>query len=128
MVRDWNLIRNLLVKIEDETLLDFLDQLSTDVKCGTGDPKFESDVARHLSLLIDAKFVTGIQIGSTTPKCVHYVRIEPNLTMEGYDLLEILRSKETWGKVTDFFKKTGHAVTLESIKAVTLAALKSLLT
>lgn len=96
MVRDWDVVRELLGKIEDESLKEFIEHLHKDILFGKNDEKFESIVARHLKLLSESGYIKGIQYGCTLPGKVSYVRIEPELTMAGYDLLEVLRSKTVW--------------------------------
>lgn len=96
MRRDWGIIRSLLSKIEAETLAEFVLGLHSDVMLGDGDKVFESTVARYLKLLSESGYIKGIQYGCTLPGKVSYVRIEPELTMAGYDLLEVLRSKTVW--------------------------------
>lgn len=88
--------RELLGKIEDESLKEFIEHLHKDILFGKNDEKFESIVARHLKLLSESGYIKGIQYGCTLPGKVSYVRIEPELTMAGYDLLEVLRSKTVW--------------------------------
>ena len=126
MKRDWDIIRELLSQIEDETLPAFVNELHRDVQFGKGDPVFESDVARHLKLLADAGFVKGVQFANTSPKKVCYVRVEPDLTMEGYDLLEVLRSKSIWASVKEQIKTTGAGLTVEAIKVFASQAIRKL--
>ena len=93
MKRDWDVIRELLTEIESETLPAFVNKLHREVQFGKGDAVCESEVARQLKLLVDAGYVADIQFGGMRPGMVSYVRIEPELTMEGYDLLECLCSE-----------------------------------
>lgn len=123
MVRDWTFIRRLLEKIEAETLQSLLEDLATKAKMGDSRDNFDATVARHLELLIEAGLVKGIQVGSSTPGHVMYVRCEPRLTMAGYDLLEILRSQSFWNRIQERIGALGVGITLDAIKATALALL-----
>ncbi|MCH3934731.1 MAG: DUF2513 domain-containing protein [Mesosutterella sp.] len=126
MRRDWGIIRSLLSKIEAETLAEFVLGLHSDVMLGDGDKVFESTVARYLKLLSESGYVRGIEFARFTPGNVSYVRIEPEMTMAGYDLLEILRSDTVWGRVKEEVKTTGAAMTVEAIKIFASKAIKQL--
>lgn len=126
MRRDWDIIRELLAQIEAETLPAFIDKTHREVQFGHGDAVFERDVARHLKLLAEAGYVYGIDIANSRPGRVSYARVEPELTMEGYDLLEVLRSKTVWTSVKDQMKATGAALTAEAIKAFASQAIRRL--
>ena len=126
MVRDWDVVRELLGKIEDESLKDFIEKLHKDALFGKNDEKFESCVARHLKLLSESGYIKGIQHGCTLPGKVSYVMIEPELTMAGYDLLEVLRSKTVWKSVKEQIKASGVAMTLEAIKVFASQEIKRL--
>lgn len=126
MKRDWDIIRELLSQIESETLPEFVNNLHREVQFGKGDAVFESEVARHLKLLVDAGYVSGIQFANTSPRKVCYVRVEPDLTMDGYDLLEVLRSKTIWTSVKEQIKTTGAVLTVEAIKVFASQAIRKL--
>ncbi len=123
MARDWTLIRGILEKIEAETLKDFIEDLSTKARLGELHDNFDATVARHIELLLEAGLVKGVQIGSTTPGHVTYVRIDPRMTMDGYDFLEILRNQSFWARVKERINALGVSITLEAIKVASTAIL-----
>lgn len=49
-----------------------------------------------IGALSESGYVRGVEFARFTPGNVSYVRIEPEMTMAGYDLLEVLRSKTVW--------------------------------
>lgn len=122
MRRDWSIVRQILEKVEDETLSEHIDALHQACKTGwSGEEcetakQLESEFAQHLELLIDSGMLKGVQLASTTKGQVRYLRIEPKLTMAGYDLLEVLRTKTHWSKVLDALRSAGVAITMEGIQ------------
>ena len=111
MVRDWDAIRNILEKIEDETLFDFLKEVETEVRFKKTDTRFRYELIEHLRLLTEAGYIRGVKVHSATPERVDYSISTPSMTMEGYDLLEVLRSKTVWTSVTDRIKPAGIGLT-----------------
>ena len=59
MVRDWDTIRNILEKIEDETLFDFLKEVETEVRFKKTDNRFLYELIEHLRLLTEAGYIQG---------------------------------------------------------------------
>ncbi len=127
MVRDWDTIRNILEKIEDETLFDFLKEVETEVRFKKTDNRFRYELIEHLRLLTEAGYIQGVKVHSATPEKVEYSISTPSMTMEGYDLLEVLRSKTVWASVKDRLKAAGIGITAEAIKIALQSALKQAL-
>lgn len=127
MVRDWDAIRNILEKIEDETLFDFLKEVETEVRFKKTDTRFRYELIEHLRLLTEAGYIQGVKVHSATLERVDYSISSPSMTMEGYDLLEVLRSKTVWASVKDRLKTAGIGITAEAIKIALQSALKQTL-
>lgn len=127
MVRDWDTIRNILEKIEDETLFDFLKEVETDVRFKKTEKRFRYELIEHLRLLVEAGYIQGVKVHSATPEKVEYSISTPSMTMEGYDLLEVLRSKTVWASVKDRLKAAGIGITAEAVKIALQSALKQAL-
>ena len=124
MVRDWDTIRNILEKIEDETLFDFLKEVETEVRFKKTEKRFRYELIEHLRLLTEAGYIQGVKVHSATPERVDYSISTPSMTMEGYDLLEVLRSKTVWTSVKDRLKAAGIGLTADGIKIAIKATLE----
>lgn len=127
MIRDWDTIRNILEKIEDETLFEFLKEVETEVRFKKTDKRFRYELIEHLRLLAEAGYIQGVKVHSATPEKVEYSISTPSMTMEGYDLLEVLRSKTVWASVKDRLKAAGIGITAEAVKIALQSALKQAL-
>ena len=54
--------------------------------------------------------------------------VGPNLTWQGHDLLDTLRSKPVWEKIKTTAREKGIELTFEAVKALGKLALQSVLT
>lgn len=132
MKRDWKLIKTILAKVEAERLAEFLDQ-AKEIDYDTEDltaernraQELEAVVAGHLLLLTESGFIVGIKVTNLQKGNVSYSMSSPRLTMDGHDLLEILRTDKTWNRITKAIKETGCALTITAIKTFTEEFIKS---
>lgn len=140
MKRDWDLLREQLLAIEEDK--DFKTAILggipdkpewTDDKTEaeyvavlTEYQRAETRVMGHLELLVDNGYVDGVKIhrGSGT---FFYGLSEPRLTMAGHDLLDTMRSEPLWDKIKSTAKTKGIELTFDTIKGLAGFALKSLL-
>lgn len=118
MQRDWNTIREILEKVENDTLVDFIKDLEKDRKFGKGDAAFESEVALHVQLLREGGYIVGITVNRWSQGSVDYSISEPRMTMQGYDLLEVLRTKGVMERIREKCKQLGVPLTAAAIQAV----------
>lgn len=118
MQRDWNTIREILEKIEDDTLVDFIKELGKGRKFGNGDEAFESEIALHIQLLREGGYIVGITVNRWSQGNVEYSVSEPRMTMQGYDLLEVLRTKGVMERIREKCKQLGVPLTAAAIQAV----------
>ena len=91
------------------------------------DNRFLYELIEHLRLLTEAGYIQGVRVRPETPERVDYSISTPSMTMEGYDLLEVLRSKTVWASVKDRLKTAGIGITAEAIKIALQSALKQTL-
>jgi hypothetical protein len=136
MKRDWDLLRQQLTIIENDQDLfanhphepkwttqseaEYLQQLN-DFQA------FESKVFGHLELLIDNRYIEGIQIIRSLNGQYHYANSHPRLTMAGHDLLDTMRSSTLWESIKETAKSKGIELTFDAIKALGQLGLKQLL-
>lgn len=80
MIRDWNIIRFLLEEVESGRPLNLLESV---------EPEQVDEYLEHIRLLEDASLVKGLWTDVDWGEEPESAR----LTMEGHDLLEVLRDK-----------------------------------
>ncbi|SOD25319.1 Hypothetical protein SAMN05518800_1849 [Variovorax sp. YR752] len=141
MKRDWDLIRDQLLAIEQDE-----DFMKSPILGGSPDaPKWADDQAEaeyvtaltehrktqervfgHLEMLVDNGYIDGLKIrrGSGGFGCT---LMHPRLTMAGHDLLDTMRSEPLWDKIKSTAKTKSIELTFDTIKGLAGFALKSLL-
>lgn len=136
MKRDWDLIRKQLTDVEEENDLFFdippepkLKDLEWNVyeKQLSDFRTIESRIFGHWEMLVDSGFIKGLQIIRSIDGSFHYALCSPRLTMEGYDFLDTIRSVPIWEKIKTIAKAKGIELTVDSVKALGIAALNSVL-
>lgn len=113
MKRDWDVIRDILVKVEalsDEDRLVFTYGGDADADA------VEKLRAHHAALLLESGYLTGSKfqyLDRTWP-----IVSMPNLTWAGHDLLDTIRSKAVWERIKTTAKDKGLELTFDSVKAL----------
>ncbi|KTD52026.1 hypothetical protein Lqui_0870 [Legionella quinlivanii] len=112
MKRDWDIIREILLKIEQlaPNALLTLDSFAADK---------QSEISCHLEILQEAGLLQG-KIHKTpggSPHGFHLLR----LTWSGYDLLEYIRSDIVWEEIKQQLSTKQIAMQLENIMAIAQA-------
>lgn len=127
MVRNWDTIKALLARFEEESIETFirdLGELPGDVavmdraqreKLAVEQAKTESLVFGHLQLLLDAGYVEGVTVRPMDDG-FGYGFNHPRLTMAGHDALEAMRSKTVWSWVKNQAETLGIPITVELIQ------------
>lgn len=117
MKRDWEIIRDLLIEIEE---------LPEQERAGFSyktDPKKDDAAnakAAHAVLLADAGFLTGANTGFLDGS---RVLLAPNLNWEGHELLDTIRSKPVWERIKSTAQEKGIELTFDTVIALGKAAL-----
>lgn len=138
MKLDWNLMRVILAHVEAETIKEFLDdadslsewkegQLLSDRRDQKQDPSVRI-VYSHIKLLANGGYIEGLNArealgGGFTLS----MSANPSLTLDGYALLETLRTKGFVDKLRAFAKEKSVPLTFETFKLVSAALLPTLL-
>ncbi|MDP9902363.1 DUF2513 domain-containing protein [Variovorax ginsengisoli] len=142
MKRDWDLLREQLLAIEEDK--DFktviLGEIADEPRWLDGQPevdyiqimtkyqKAESRIFGHLEMLVDNGYVEGLFLSrSAGGSSFSYGLADPRLTMAGHDLLDTMRSAPLWEKIKTTAKTKGVELTFDTIKGLAGFALKSLL-
>ena len=138
MKLDWNLMRVVLAHVEAETIKEFLDdanslsgwkegQLLSDRRDQNQDPGVRV-VYSHIKLLAKGGYVEGLNVrGSMDGKFALSTSTNPSLTLDGYALLETLRTNGFIDKLRAFAKEKSVPLTFETFKLVSAALLPTLL-
>ena len=135
MKRDWDLIRKLLIAIEEEQ--DFLADSPPEPKWKLQTEKeYLSELAAyrvaegrlfgHLELLLDDRYVEGFQVIRMADGGFAFSRSAPRLTMAGHDLLDTMRSPKVWQWIKSTASTSGVELSLDAVKTLGALALKHL--
>jgi hypothetical protein len=114
MKRDWDVIREILQKVEDlmtnETITSFdYDNTRTDV------------ITYHIKLLYQAGLIEAVDCSSMDGDEF----IVNGLTWEGHEFLESIRSESIWKKTKSKIIEKGGSMTFDIIKTVAIELFKS---
>jgi len=102
MKRDWEVIRDILVKIENE-----------DDICASLSEYDEEKYQYHIKLLIESELIQGSikKMVSGEVSC----KVD-RLTWKGHDFLDDIRSNSIWSKTKNILKEKGLGMSFEIIK------------
>lgn len=138
MKLDWNLMRVILAHIESETIKEFLDdanslsewkegQLLSDRRDQKQDPSVRV-VYSHIKLLAKGDYIEGLHVQDSLDGFFDIgISANPSLTLNGYALLETLRTNGFIDKLRAFAKEKSVPLTFETFKLVSAALLPTLL-
>lgn len=136
MKRDWDLIRELMIGVEEEKnflgdvqkIPKWVDQPEQEyVQQSNAAKAANARIFGHLELLIDNGYLEGIQVIRSLDGDFHYSWSAPRLTMAGHDLLDTMRSSVLWESIKTTAKKKGIELTFDAIKAIGVMAITTVL-
>lgn len=107
MVRDFDLIRSILLQAEQAPSGQPLMQIQTDSAIG------EETIAEHLELMIEAGLIDG-EVFSGAPLAFGIHR----LTWKGHDFIENARNHTIWDRVLGEIKSKGLSMTLAVLQGL----------
>lgn len=107
MKRDWELIRKIMIAIEEAPFDVHISSFSIDGY----DPEF---VGYHLKLLSDARLIDSINSSSDEMRYEYYVQ---ELTLTGHEFLDNIRSDTNWNKIKKIVKDKGLELTFDTVKS-----------
>lgn len=124
MKRNWDTIRELLIKTEECTLPTEIVRLNSFPK------ERAAEISYHVRLLIDARLVNG-KMSETLGSEVKDFFVS-SLTWHGHELLDTIRSNQVWEKTKATFLEKGIEMTFELVKSgatqIAAAILKAAIT
>ncbi|MBH3348700.1 DUF2513 domain-containing protein [Pseudomonas putida] len=108
MKRDWDVIREVLIEVEELNSAKF-ESAQYDVTDDEDGVKGE-----HAVLLWRAGFIQGVDASSMDGDSI----IAQGLTWSGHDLLDTIRSKAVWERIKTTAKDKGIELSFDSVKAL----------
>lgn len=125
MKRDWDLLREIMLNIEDDKPL--FEGLIRDVKSAEEEQRQDNRLLGHLDLLVTNGLISGAKAVKSTRGYTGFSANNPSLTMAGHDLLDTMRSLTLWENIKTTAKKKGVELSFDAIKVLGVAALKHLM-
>lgn len=116
MKRDWDVIREVLTEVETTPSSE-----RTNLTYGVGAeyPEESASKGEHALLLRKAGFISGIEITTYGGHAI----LSPELTWQGHELLDTIRSKAVWERIKTTAKEKGIELTFDSVKVLGKMAL-----
>lgn len=124
MKRDWKLLKEIMMAIEEDRIEDFFQNGGNDTSWKQD--KYQDEIEkelksrqrlidRHILLLIDARLISVINSHVASDS---YDLKSLELSMSGFDLLEHMRSKKVWSKIQEVSAKIGEELTVDGLKKI----------
>lgn len=115
MKRNWDVIREVLIEVES---LGFNERSSFDYSLSYRETEENTSKAEHALLLWKAGLITAVDAGSMDGPAI----LAPELTWQGHELLEIMRSNPVWDRIKSVASDKGLELSFEAILALGKAA------
>ena len=110
MKRNWDTIREILIRLEEKADEDYALRLSNFPK------ERSSEISYHVELLIEAGLIHG-EMSKTIGREVHDFIIT-RLTWQGHELLDAIKSDTIWNKTKESFISKGLSMSFDLVKSV----------
>lgn len=104
MKRNWDAIREVLIAIEDDNYDEYLE-----------DSENQDIIIKNTALLIQAGFIDGKILNSIDMNADVLVN---DLTWQGHELLDTIRSKPVWDKIKSTALDKGLELTFDTVRAI----------
>ena len=121
MKRDWNIIRAILLKLEES------ETPNTVLNAKNLPPFDEQAVAYNIRLLAKSGHITANISESHSGDGKINLALARNLSSTGHELLDTIRSDTVWGKIQDKVKKDGLEMTVDVVLMVGRKIMESML-
>jgi hypothetical protein len=120
MKRDWDLIRQVLLEVEE------LDTHTRDKKqygIRYGERSDTDALAEHALLLYENGYLEAIDAGTMSGPGI----VAPKLTWQGHELLDTMRSGPVWNRVKTIASDKGIELTFDAVKALAKIAFDAII-
>lgn len=124
MKRDWDVVREILTKVES---MDLYNQELSLKSFETKTAKELFIISGHMKLLIERELVNGVMYSQLNIRLYIDDFSVKGLTWAGHEFLDSIRNDTVWNKTKETFTTKGLDMTFETIKAVAAAAMTSML-
>lgn len=104
MKRNWDAIREVLIAIEDDNYDEYLENSEN-----------QDIIIKNTALLIQAGFIDGKILNSIDMNADVLVN---DLTWQGHELLDTIRSKPVWDKIKSTALDKGLELTFDTVRAI----------
>lgn len=131
MIRDWQIVKEILINVENNSLREFFSEkrylnLISDSKLD--DEKILEVVLGHFEILLDAGILKNGEITRRSDGSFEFWDFQGiYISMFGHDLLDALRDKTIWEKIKRMSKRSGASLSWEFIKAAIPIAIQQAL-
>jgi repressor of nif and glnA expression len=121
MFRDWEIIREILLRLEDG------EKPNEHISAKEFKNFEEQSVAYNIRLLAEAGFIEAkiSNLSDGSGKIGHAIAVR--LTNSGHDLLDTIRNDTIWNKITEKFSDKGLNMTFDLVISVGKKIIESLL-
>ena len=116
MKRDWEVIRAVLIEVEE---LAEAERHRFSYSLNDSHEASAQTKAEHAMLLWKAGFIQAHDVGTTEGSAI----LSPELSWQGHELLDTLRSKPVWERIKTTAKDKGLELTFDAVKVLGQAAL-----
>ncbi|MGD9826038.1 MAG: DUF2513 domain-containing protein [Desulfobacter sp.] len=118
MERNWDVIREILLKIEKQPMV------KGSLTLSDFENKDPSIISYHVQIMLEAGLINGSMYGEMVD--IDGFSIE-RMTWEGHEFLDTIRNDSVWSKVRKKFTETGISMTLDLVKTLAIKASSSIL-
>lgn len=112
MVRNWDIIREILLQLESAQTA------NARLNASAVSMYPEQEVAYNMRLLHEAGYIEANILNSSRGDGSIAAALARRMTNAGHDLLETIRTESIWGKVKETFKSKGVEMTFDLILSV----------
>lgn len=112
MKRDWVIIRQILLRLEEATTP------NTVVRAKELETFSEQEVAYNIRLLKEAGYIEASYIESKSGDGHIHSALARRLTNAGHELLDTIRSETIWSKIKETFRARGVEMTFDLVLSV----------
>lgn len=115
MKRDMDLIRKIVLAVEDRPPGSAVDQIQIDGYT-------EQQIGYHSYLVVDSGLAQGIDTQSLADVLPSWLIL--HLTSAGHDFADAARNETTWNKAKDMVNKNAGSATIDIVKETLVAVIK----
>ena len=117
MKRDWDIVREVLLHIEDGSFESWIKECET-TPCVHDYADGRAIVLGHLEILIGSGLIQHATVQRSTKGDFEYWDLRgAYLTMQGHDFLDVLRDRTVWEKIKQLASKNKVAISWGFLKA-----------